>query len=507
MKQYIAALDQGTTSSRCIIFDWDGREVSSMQLEHRQLYPRPGWVEHDPREIWRNCCLVIEGAIEQAKISGKQIAALGITNQRETALLWDKHSGQSYGNALVWQDMRGSHRIQQLIDDGGVNALRQRSGLPLAAYFSASKMEWLLEHNAEAAKDAAIGRALFGTIDSYLCWMLSGGPNAGVHVTDPTNASRTQLMNIQTLHWDTELLELFQIPAQILPEIRPSLPATPLAYTTKDGPLGCRVPIWGILGDQQSALFGQACFQQGQSKNTYGTGCFLLMNTGVQAVTSTHGLITTVGYHVEGEQPLYALEGSVAIAGSLVQWMRDNLGLIQTSADIESLANTVEDSGDVYIVPAFSGLYAPHWRSDARGIIAGLTGYATSGHLARAVLEATAFQTQEIVEAMLVDSDLALDELRVDGGMVANKTLMQFQADILKLPVVRPAYTETTALGAAYAAGLASGYWPNRENLAQRWAEQQRWAPAMDDAVRAKKINNWNKALERSKGWAEDSDE
>lgn len=501
MKKYIAALDQGTTSTRCILFDHRGRPVSSHQLEHKQYYPKPGWVEHDPAEIRDRSGDVIRGCLEKAGASGADVAAVGITNQRETTVVWNPKTGEAYGNAIVWQDMRTSDRIEKLIGSGGKDQLRDITGLPLAAYFSGSKMQWILENRPGVREAAAEGRAVFGTIDSYICWWLSGGTEGDVHITDPSNASRTLLMNLADRDWDAGLLDMFGVPRNMLPDIRPSIPEEPYAFTRKDGPFGAEIPIAGILGDQQAALFGQACFDAGQSKNTYGTGCFLLMNSGEELIRSTHGLITTVAYQMGGEKPHYALEGSVAIAGSLVQWMRDNLGLIKESSEIEKLAATVEDSGDVYFVPAFSGLYAPHWRGDARGIIAGLTGYATAGHLARAVLEATAFQTLEIVHAMSSDSGMDIPELRVDGGMVVNETLMQFQSDILDIPVIRPDITETTALGAAYAAGLATGFWSGRSELSGHWEEDKRWIPAMDADDRNHRLKYWNKALERSLGW------
>jgi glycerol kinase len=503
MSRYIAALDQGTTSTRCIIFDSTGSMVSSHQLEHRQIFPQPGWVEHDPVEIWQRSREVIRGALEKAGIAGKQVAALGITNQRETTVVWNPKTGEPFGNAIVWQDMRTSARVEKLIAEGGKDRLRARTGLPLAAYFSGTKLEWILNNRPGVREAAGRGEAVFGTIDTYVTWWLSGGPDGGVHVTDPTNASRTLLMNIANLEWDSELLKLFSVPGSMLPEIRASVPSEPYGFTSASGPFAAEVPIAGILGDQQAALFGQACFESGESKNTYGTGCFLLMNTGENLVQSSHGLITTVAYQAGKDRPRYALEGSVAIAGSLVQWMRDNLGLIRNSSEIEELANSVDDSGDVYFVPAFSGLYAPHWRSDARGIIAGLTGYATAGHLARAVLEATAFQTREIVDAMLSDSGLEIRDLRVDGGMVVNETLMQFQSDILDMPVIRPEFTETTALGAAYAAGLATGFWGNQAELKSHWKEDYRWTPRMSAEDRSHRLKYWSKALERSKGWAE----
>lgn len=501
MKKYIVALDQGTTSTRCILFDIQGQVAASHQLEHKQIFPEPGWVEHDPAEIWQRTQDVIAACLRKLGVGGADIAAVGITNQRETAVLWDPRTGEPFGNAIVWQDMRTSGRIDRLIAEQGKDCLREKTGLPLAAYFSASKLEWILENRPGAAEAALRGEALFGTMDSYLCWQLSGGPQGGVHITDSTNASRTLLMDISSRSWDPELLKLFSIPEQILPEIHPSLPARPYGYTDKRGPFGAEIPIAGILGDQQAALFGQTCFDAGESKNTYGTGCFLLMNTGTELVQSGHGLISTVAYQMGDEPAHYALEGSVAIAGSLVQWLRDNLGIIKTSAEIEALALSVKDSGDVYFVPAFSGLYAPHWRSDARGVITGLTGFATAGHLARAALEATAFQSLEIVEAMSSDSGSELKDMRVDGGMVVNEILMQFQADVSGIPIIRPKITETTALGAAYAAGLAVGFWEDRNSLRKYWHEDKRWNPEMSGADRAARIRQWQKALERAKHW------
>ncbi|MGD2167718.1 MAG: glycerol kinase GlpK [Gammaproteobacteria bacterium] len=499
MSRYVGAIDQGTTSSRFIVFDKTGSVVGLAQKEHEQIFPRPGWVEHDPQEIWRNTTDVIAGALENAGISARDLAAVGITNQRETTLVWDRHSGAPIHNALVWQDTRADEICAQLARSGGRDRLRDSTGLPLASYFSGPKLRWLIENVAGARERANDGELLFGTIDSWLIWQLTGGVRGGRHVTDVTNASRTQLMSLATLQWDAELLGIFDVPASLLPEILPS--SGVIAETTIGALRG--VPICGIAGDQQAALLGQACFEPGEAKNTYGTGCFMLMNTGEVPVRSNSGLATTVAYRL-GEAPAhYALEGSIAITGSLVQWLRDNLGLIESSGDVEALAKTVEDNGDVYFVPAFSGLYAPHWRDDARGIIAGLTRYANRGHIARATLEATAYQTREVLEAMQQDSGVAITELRVDGGMVANDLLMQFQADMIAAPVVSPKVIETTALGAAYAAGLACGYWSGIGELRENWQIARRWEPKMADAERSKLYAAWQKAVTRSFGWIE----
>ncbi len=503
MKKYIAALDQGTTSTRCIFFDAEGQICASHQLEHKQIFPEPGWVEHDPHEIWQRTQDVIAACLRKADAKGADIAAVGLTNQRETTLLWNPKTGEPFGNAIVWQDMRTSDRIEELIAEHGKDWLREKTGLPLAAYFSGTKLEWILNNRPDARAAALRGEAVFGTMDTYLCWQLSGGVGGGgVHITDSTNASRTLLMNIASREWDPALLDIFSIPHQILPEIYPSIPSDPYGYTDPRGPFGAEIPIAGILGDQQAALFGQTCFEAGESKNTYGTGCFLLMNSGTEIVYSSHGLISTVAYQIGDEPARYALEGSIAIAGSLIQWLRDNLGIIKTSAEVESLALSVKDSGDVYFVPAFSGLYAPHWCGDARGIIAGLTGFANAGHIARAALEATAFQSLEIMQAMESDSGRKLRDIRVDGGMVVNETLMQFQSDISGLPVICPRIAETTALGAAYAAGLAVGFWKDREALRGYWHEDRRWEPKMQAADCARRIRRWQQALERSRGWA-----
>ncbi len=495
--KYVGAIDQGTTSTRFMVFGHQGEVLASAQLEHRQIYPQPGWVEHDPFEIWTNTRQVIETALDQAGLGARNLVAVGITNQRETTLLWDRRSGKPLHNALVWQDTRVAGEVAALASASGLDRFRGKTGLPLATYFSALKLKRLLDDVPHGRELAEAGDALFGTIDSWLLWNLTGGTQGGVHVTDVTNASRTQLMNLATLAWDDELLSAFGVPRTCLPRIASSSEV----YGECRLPALSGVPIAGDLGDQQAALVGQTCLRRGDAKNTYGTGCFLLMNTGEQPVASRSGLITTVAYQFGRERPCYALEGSVAVAGALVQWLRDRLGIIKSSADIESLAQEVEDNGDVYFVPSFSGLFAPHWRSDARGVIAGLTGYASRAHLARAALEATAYQTRDVLEAMEKDSGTALTELRVDGGMVVNELLMQFQADLLDVGVVRPQVTETTALGAAYAAGLATGYWKSRDDLIANWQVDRRWRPAMGAEQRAHLYHSWQKALERSLGW------
>jgi len=502
MSKYVGAIDQGTTSSRFIVFDAAGRVVALAQKEHAQIYPRPGWVEHDAAEIWRNTEAVIADALKLSGVDRTELAAVGITNQRETTVLWDRSTGAPLHHALVWQDTRTAELVAQYSAQGGQDRFRARTGLPLATYFSGLKLKWLLENVEGAAAKAAAGDALFGTIDSWLLWNLTGGAAGGAHLSDVTNASRTQLVDLRTLDWDEELLSAFGIPRAVLPRIVPS------SATYGEAKIDALrdVPIAGILGDQQAALVGQTCFEPGETKNTYGTGCFMLMNTGTRPVPSTAGLITTVAYQLGDEPVHYALEGSIAIAGALVQWLRDNLGLIAKSSEIEALARTVADNGDVYFVPAFSGLFAPHWKDDARGVIVGLTRYANRGHIARAALEATAYQTRDVLMAMERDSGIALKELRVDGGMVANELLMQFQADMLGVPVVRPLITETTALGAAYAAGLAVGYWTGREDLERNWAVERRFDPAMSDAERARLDAAWQKALVRSFGWVERKD-
>ncbi|HKD44580.1 MAG TPA: glycerol kinase GlpK [Candidatus Angelobacter sp.] len=499
MASYIGALDQGTTSTRFMVFDRAGTVAASAQKEHAQIYPKPGWVEHDPEEIWRRTQEVINEAATRGGIKSGDIAAVGITNQRETTVLWNKATGKPAANAIVWQDTRVAGDVARLSRERGQDVFRPKTGLPLTTYFSGLKIRWLLENVPGLRRQAEAGELLFGNIDTFLVWNLTGGPRGGVHVTDVTNASRTQLMDLKTLEWDAEILETFGIPARILPRITSS--SEVYGNVVLDSLTG--LPIAGILGDQQAALVGQACFAAGEAKNTYGTGCFMLMNTGEQPAPSSHGLITTVAYKL-GKQPArYALEGSIAISGALVQWMRDNLGLIKSSAEIEELARTVEDNGDVYFVPAFSGLYAPYWKDAARGVITGLTRYANRGHLARAVLEATAFQTRDVAGAMEQDSGIKLNVLRVDGGMIENDLLMQFQADILDRPVVRPEAKEMTALGAAYAAGLATGFFKNTDELRSQWRAGKTWSPRLDASTRERKYHSWKKSVTRSFDWLE----
>jgi len=497
MSSWLAAIDQGTTSSRCIVFDGTGTIVSIGQQEHRQIYPRPGWVEHDAVEIWRNTERVIADALNKSKLSLHDCAGIGITNQRETAVAWNKRTGAPIYNALVWQDTRVNDAVARYASEGRGDGIRAKTGLPLASYFSALKLQWVLDNVPSARIAAERGDVLFGTMDTWLVWNLTGGVDGGIHITDVTNASRTQLMNLQTLDWDEELLSAFRIPRAVLPRIVSSSDVYAEAKCTAlQG-----VPIAGILGDQQSALVGQVCFEPGEAKNTYGTGCFMLLNTGTTPIVSKAGLLTTLAYRFGAEPPRYALEGSIAIAGALVQWLRDNLQIIKQSNEIESLARSVTDNGDVYIVPAFSGLYAPYWREDARGVVAGLTRFANRGHLARAALESTAYQTADVLAAMERDSNIKMTALRVDGGMVANELLMQFQADVLDVPVVRPQIAETTALGAAYAAGLATGVWSNLDQLRSQWREGRRWMPQMPGQQRMALLSAWKKAVERSFGW------
>ena len=496
MTKYVGAIDQGTTSSRFIVFDRRGDIVAVDQKEHAQMYQRPGWVEQDAAEIWRNTQEVIAGALAKAGLSRSDLIAVGITNQRETTLLWDRLTGAPVHNALVWMDTRTNGLVAAFERDGGKDRLREKTGLPLTTYFSGLKLRWLLDTVAGAREKAARGDLLFGNIDTWLTWNLTGGPDGGLHITDVTNASRTQLMNLATLDWDADILALFDIPRACLPRIRSSSEVYGACKGALDG-----VALAGILGDQQAALFGQACLAPGQAKNTYGTGCFMLMNTGEKPFPSTCGLLTTLGYKLGPKPAVYALEGSIAIAGALVQWLRDNLGLVKHASEIEALAQGVDDNGDVYFVPAFSGLYAPHWKESARGVIAGLTRYANKGHIARAALEATAFQTREVLDAMVADSGVAISELRVDGGMVVNELLMQFQADMLNAPVVRPKVIETTALGAAYAAGLAVGYWTSTDDIVANWRGDKTWRPAMDAARREHLFSSWNKAVSRSFDW------
>jgi glycerol kinase len=500
MSTYVGAIDQGTTSTRFIIFDSTGRIVSVSQKEHEQIYPKPGWVEHDPEEIWRRTHEVMTDAMEQRGIRPKDVAAIGITNQRETTIVWNRKTGVAVCNAIVWQDTRVEDAVSEFSRDGGPDRFRKLTGLPLATYFSGLKIRWILNNVPGARERAEAGDLLFGNIDSYLVWKLTGGQRGGVHVTDVTNASRTQLMNLATLSWDKSQLHLFGIPEAMMPRIVSSSEVYGIAQPAevKD------IPIAGILGDQQAALFGQTCFDPGQAKNTYGTGCFLLMNTGTSPIQSKYGLLTTVGFKLGQNPTYYALEGSVAITGALVQWMRDNLGLIQKSPDIETLARTVKDNGGIYFVPAFSGLFAPYWKTNARGVIVGLTRYANKGHLARAVLEATAYQTREVLDAMELDSGTKLDSLRTDGGMVDDDLLMQFQADILDRDVIRPLIKETTALGASYAAGLAVGFYKNLEELRKQWGVDHVWKCHMERATRDQLYAQWKKAVTRSFDWIEE---
>jgi glycerol kinase len=499
MPKYSVAIDSGTTSSRAMVFDHSGRVVSVSQEEHEQIYPKPGWVEHDPKEIWARTQTVLEGALKEAGASKDDIAGLGITNQRETAVVWDKTTGEPVYNAIVWQDTRTDKIINELGEVGGQDRFRDKVGLPLATYFSGPKVRWILENVDGAREQADAGNLAFGNIDSWLIWNLTGGTDGGLHITDVTNASRTMLMDLKTLAWDPHIADTIGVPISMLPEIHAS---SEVYGEVKSGP-AAGVAIAGDLGDQQAATFGQTCFAVGEAKNTYGTGNFMLINTGNELVHSKSGLLSTVCYKIGDQAAVYALEGSIAITGALVQWLRDNLKMIKSAPEVETLAATVEDNGGLYIVPAFSGLYAPYWKSDARGVFAGLTRYVNAGHIARATLEATAFQTAEIVEAMRTDSGVTLETLKVDGGMVQNETLMQFQADILGVTVVRPVVAETTALGAAYAAGLATGFWDSEEDLRENWAEDKRWDPKSDDETRANQMHYWKKAVTRTFDWVE----
>lgn len=496
MKQYILAIDQGTTSTRCIIFNHNSNIVSIAQKEHAQLYPQAGWVEHDPLEILENTYFVIKSALDKKQLTQKNIASIGITNQRETTVLWNKFTGLPLCNAIVWQDTRTNDICKNLAQDCGQDRFREKTGLPLATYFSGPKIKWVLENVPGAMNMVESGELYFGNIDSFLIWNLTGGIHGGIHVTDVTNASRTMLMNLKTLKWDDEILETMNIPLHILPEIRPSSAIFGPSTTILEG-----VPIAGVLGDQQAALFGQTCFNPGEAKNTYGTGCFMLLNTGNSPITSKYGLLTTLGYQIGNNEPIYCLEGSIAITGALIQWLRDNMQMISASSEIESLAQTVDDNGGIYFVPAFSGLFAPYWRGDARGVIVGLTRFINRGHVARASLEATAFQTFEVIEAMEKDSGVKLSSLRVDGGMVCNNLLMQFQSNLLNVPVVRPKIAETSSLGAAYAAGLAVGYWTSMGQLRDNWSVEKQWLPDMEDQERVQLIVGWKKAIDRSLNW------
>ncbi len=481
-----------------MIFDHSGQVVGLYQKEHEQIYPKPGWVEHDPMEIWERTQEVIAGALEKSGVKPEEIAAVGVTNQRETTVVWEKATGKPVYNAIVWQDTRTDKICNELAKDGGQDRFRPKVGLPLATYFSGPKIRWILDNIEGAREKAEKGEILFGNIDTWVIWNLTGGPDGGVHVTDVSNASRTMLMNLETLDWDEEILGIMGVPRAMLPEIRPSSQVYGEAVGALAG-----VPVAGDLGDQQAALFGQACYDVGEAKNTYGTGCFMLLNTGTKPVQSKNGLLTTLGYKIGDQPAVYALEGSIAITGALVQWLRDNLGMISKSAEVEDLAKTVDDNGGIYFVPAFSGLFAPYWRSDARGVIVGLTRYINKGHIARAALEATAYQTREVLDAMNADSGVDLKALKVDGGMVFNELLMQFQSDILGVPVIRPKVAETTSLGAAYAAGLAVGFWNNFDELRANWGKDKEWDPKMDADTRAKLYKGWKKAVTRTFDWVE----
>ncbi|WP_347352224.1 glycerol kinase GlpK [Intrasporangium sp.] len=496
---YVVAIDQGTTSTRAMVFDHRGAVVAAEQREHRQLFPRPGWVEHDPLEIWQNTRAVLGGALGRANLSAGDVAAVGITNQRETTVVWERATGRPVHNAIVWQDTRTQAICDDLAGEQGPRRFAATTGLPLATYFAGPKIRWILDHVDGAHARAEAGELLAGTIDTWLLWNLTGGAERGLHVTDVTNASRTLLMDLRTLAWDEPIAAELGIPPRMLPEIRSSAEV----YGTIHPGILAGVPVAGILGDQQAATFGQACLEPGTAKNTYGTGNFMLLNTGAEIVPSRHGLLTTVCYRLGAAAPVYALEGSIAVTGSLVQWLRDNLGLIRDAAEVETLAATVPDNGGAYFVPAFSGLFAPHWRPDARGALVGLTRFVNKGHIARAALEATAFQTREVLDAMNADSGVPLTELKVDGGMVANDMLMQFQADLLGVDVVRPKVAETTALGAAYAAGLAVGYWAGPGEVAANWGEDRRWAPAMDPVERDRLYRQWGKAVARTLDWVD----
>jgi glycerol kinase len=499
MAKYAAALDQGTTSSRAMIFDHSGEVVAVSQKEHEQIYPKPGWVEHDPNEIWARCQEVIDEAMDKAGASADDIAALGITNQRETAVVWDRNTGEPVTNAIVWQDTRTDKLVEELSADGGQDRFREQVGLPLATYFSGPKVRWILDNVEGARERAEAGELMFGNIDTWLIWNLTGGTDGGLHITDVSNASRTMLMDLNSLAWDEGIAATIGVPTSMLPEIRPSSQVYGEVHT---GRLR-GVALAGDLGDQQAATFGQTCFSTGEAKNTYGTGNFLLLNTGTEAVQSKSGLVTTVGYKIGDQPPIYCLEGSIAITGALVQWLRDNLRMIKAAPEVEELASSVDDNGGLYIVPAFSGLFAPYWKSNARGVFAGLTRYVTSGHIARATLEATAYQSREVADAMEADSGVKLESLKVDGGMVANELLMQFQADLLGVPVIRPEVAETTALGAAYAAGLATGFWGSEDDLRANWREDKRWEPKMGVAKRDEYYKYWKKAVTRTFDWLE----
>jgi glycerol kinase len=502
MADFVGALDQGTTSTRFMIFDHDGRERGRQQVDHRQILPQPGWVEHDPVEVWERASAVIGAALDVSGIASSDLVGCGIANQRETTVVWDRRTGRPYYNAIVWQDTRTDHLVAALERDGRGAVIQQRTGLPAATYFSAGKVQWILDNVPGVRADAEAGHALFGNLDAWLVWNLTGGPDGGVHVTDVTNASRTMLMDLEALAWDEELLGFFGIPAQMLPEIRSSSSARGFGAARAGGPFGAtEVPFTGILGDQQAATVGQVCFEPGEVKNTYGTGNFMLLNTGTRPVRSRRGLLTTVAYRFGDAPATYALEGSIAVTGSAIQWLRDQLRIISESGDSETLARSVPDSGGVYFVPAFSGLFAPYWRADARGVIVGLSRYNTDAHLARAALEAICYQSRDVLEAMEADSGVHLESLKVDGGVTANELCMQIQADVLGVAVSRPVVAETTALGAAYAAGLAVGFWDSTEELRANWREGRRWLPAWDEEARETGYARWKKAVERTFDW------
>jgi glycerol kinase len=503
LAEFVASIDQGTTSTRCMIFDHNGIEVGRHQLEHQQILPRAGWVEHNPTEIWGNTQTVVTSALHNTNLSATDLAALGITNQRETTLVWNRKTGRPYCNAIVWQDTRTDQIAAALDRDGRGDVIRRKAGLPPATYFSGGKLQWLLENIDGLRADAERGEALFGTPDTWLLWNLTGGSLGGVHVTDVTNASRTMLMNLETLDWDDELLSFFGIPRAMLPSIRPSSSPEPYGMTRTDGPIDRQVPVTAILGDQQAAMVGQVCLKPGEAKNTYGTGNFLLLNTGEKIVRSQNGLLTTVCYQFGDAKPVYALEGSIAVTGSAVQWLRDQLGIISGAADSETLARQVDDNGGVYFVPAFSGLFAPYWRSDARGAIVGLSRFNSNAHIARATLEAICYQSRDVVDAMAADSGVPLEVLKVDGGVTLNELCMQIQADVLGVDVSRPKVPETTALGAAYAAGLAVGYWADPEDLRANWHEDRRWTPQWTEEQRETGYAGWRKAVQRTLDWVE----
>ncbi len=500
---FIGAIDQGTTSTRFMVFDHGGNEIAKHQLEHEQIMPRAGWVEHDPTEIWERARTVIETGLSHARMSAEDLAALGVTNQRETTVVWDPRTGRPYYNAIVWQDTRTDRIASALERDGKGQVIREKAGIPPATYFSGGKIQWILDNVDGVRVAAERGEALFGNTDTWILWHLTGGRDGGAHVTDVTNASRTMLMDLETLDWDDELLGFFGIPRQMLPEIRPSSDPTFYGTTRPSGPFAAEIPIAGDLGDQQAATVGQVCFSPGEGKNTYGTGNFLLLNTGTEPIRSGNGLLTTVGYRMGDAAPVYCLEGSIAVTGSAIQWLRDQFDIIGNAAETEGLAGSVDDSGGMYFVPAFSGLFAPYWRSDARGAIVGLSRFNTKAHLVRATLESICFQSRDVAEAMEKDSGVHLESLRVDGGATVNNVLMQLQADILGVPVSRPVVSETTSLGAAYAAGLAVGFWENEDSLRSNWNEDRRWEPRWSENQRESAYAGWKKAVERTFDWVE----